>query len=60
MMQYIYSALSKATLLKISLGIYLRALCCVVISHVFAALPTNTSDCKSTEFVFVLLRSENG
>ena len=45
MMQYVCSASStQSTLLRISLGSYLRALCCIDISHVFAAVPTNTSE----------------
>lgn len=45
MMQYVYSASStQATQLRISLGSYLRAPCCIDINHVFAAVPTNTSE----------------
>lgn len=63
MMQYVYSASStQATQLRISLGSYLRAPCCIDINHVFAAVPTNTSEWlkKYWTYVFALLRSENG
>lgn len=45
MMQYVYSASSiQATLLRISIGSYLRALCCTDISHIFSAIPINTTE----------------
>lgn len=46
MMQYLYSASTstRAALLRISLGSYLRALCWTNISHIFATMPTNARE----------------